>query len=154
MEAVDLFNDRIAPVVLLSSGYTEAAEIQLNQRGVYLQREGDVARTAMIQLGVPAAAIEVFGPAVDNTAAEASVARDIAEERGWERLLVVTANYHTRRSRFAFARVFRDSDIRVRVRGTRYERISPETWWRKPYDARWVSTEVPRLFAYVLGVGE
>lgn len=152
MEAVDLFKEECAPHIVLSSDRMEGAEFQLLERGVRLPRQSDLAREAMLQLGVPPDAVEVFRNPVDNTAQEAAVTRALADERGWKQLLIVTSKYHTRRTRYAFDRAFRGSGIQIRVRGTRYDSISPKRWWAHRVDARWVLMELPKLLAYRLGL--
>ena len=152
MEAVDLYKEGVAASIVLSSDRMEGAEFQLLERGIRLPRHSDLAREAMIRLGVPADRVEVFPGPVDNTAEEASVTRRLATERGWKRLLIVTSKYHTRRTRFAFRREFRGADMMVAVRGTRYDVISPGRWWLRRYDARWVLMEIPKLIAYALGL--
>jgi uncharacterized SAM-binding protein YcdF (DUF218 family) len=152
MEAVELYKEKVAPHIVLSSDRMEGAEFELLARGIRLPRHSDLAREAMIQLGVPPDAVEVIRSPVDNTAQEAIVARSLAAERGWKRLLIVTSKYHTRRARFAFVREFRGSGVEVRMRATRYDRIFPGTWWAHRFDARWVLTELSKLMAYRLGL--
>jgi uncharacterized SAM-binding protein YcdF (DUF218 family) len=91
---------------------------------------------------------------VDNTADEAAQMRTLALARGWKRLIVVTSKYHTRRTRFAFAREFRGTDIRVQVRGSRYDGASPDDWWKHRSDLRYVVSELQKLVAYQLGLSK
>ena len=152
MEALELYKEKTTPHIVLSSDRMEGAEFELLARGIRLPRHSDLAREAMIKLGVPGGAVEVIRSPVDNTAQEAIVARALAAERGWKRLLIVTSKYHTRRARFAFVREFRGSGIEIRMRATRYERIFPGTWWAHRYDARYVLTELSKLAAYRVGL--
>ncbi len=152
LEALHLYQDGTAPAIVLSSDRLEAAEFVLQGRGVSLPRESDLVRDAMIQLGVPPGAVEVFRSSVDNTAQEAAATRQLAVRRHWKRLVIVTSKYHTRRARFAFNRAFRGTGIDIRVRATRYDPITPATWWMHRFDARWVLLEVPKLIAYWLGM--
>ena len=152
LEAVDLYKEKAAPRILLSSGYIEAAESRLRERGIRYPREVDLNREAMIQLGVPAQAIETFPNTVDNTAAEAAVARQIATSHGWRRLIVVTSKYHTRRTLFAFEREFDGTGVRIEVRGTRHEQSRPDEWWKHRPDVRFVISEVIKLTLYRLGL--
>lgn len=152
LEAVELHKEKIAPSILLSAGRIEPAEDALRAQGIRFPREVDLVREAMQQMGVPANAIEAFPDTVDNTAAEATIARDIARARGWRRVIVVTAKYHTRRSLYAFEREFRGTGINVHVRGTRFDTSRPDQWWKHRADTRFVLSEYPKLLAYRLGL--
>jgi uncharacterized SAM-binding protein YcdF (DUF218 family) len=154
LEGVDLYRSRLAPQVVISPGIVEAAEVQLRARGIRYPAEADLATDAMVQLGVPAAAISRLPGSVDNTADEAAQMRTLALARGWKRLIVVTSKYHTRRTRFAFAREFRGTDIRVQVRGSRYDGASPDDWWKHRSDLRYVVSELQKLVAYQLGLSK
>lgn len=152
MEALDLYKDRIAPHIVLSSDRMEGAEFELRRRGIHLPRHSDLVREAMIQLGVPQEAVEVLPSAVDNTASEATDVRAIAIARGWKRLLVVTSKYHTRRARFAFLRASQSTGIDVRIRASRYDGAVPQKWWKYRSDVRYVLSELSKLLAYRLGL--
>jgi hypothetical protein len=39
------------------------------------------------------------------------------------------------------------------MRSTRYEAAEPDNWWRRRRDIRNVVAEVPKLVAYVAGLG-
>ena len=154
LEATDLYREGFAPALVLSSGIIEPAEEQLRERGIEYPRETDLSRSAMVQMGIPAAAITVFPESVDNTAHEATQAHHLARERGWRSIIVVTSKYHTRRARYAFERELGRSGITVQVRGSRYDDAQPDRWWKSRSDFRFVTWEIPKLVAYRLGLGE
>jgi hypothetical protein len=56
------------------------------------------------------------------------VLRRLADRQHWRRVLVVTSNFHTRRARHIFVRVFRDS-ADVRVIAARDSGYDPADWW-------------------------
>ena len=152
LEAVDLYNEKLVPRIVLSAGRIETAEVRLRQRGVRFPREADLMRDAIVQLGVPAASVEVFAEGVDNTAQEAALTRRLASDRGWQRLLIVTSKYHTRRSLFAFRREFAGSGVTIEIKGTRHEDSHPHEWWKHRADFRFVVSELQKLLAYRLGM--
>lgn len=154
LEAVDLYHEHWAPTILLSPGRIERAEEEVRRRGVTFPATSDLIRAAIPQLGVPADALIVMPGSIDNTAQEAAAARRIALDHGWKRLLVVTSKYHLRRTRFAFRREFHGTSIAIAVRASRYDPSTPERWWRTRADARWVTSELQKLIAYRLGLGE
>jgi uncharacterized SAM-binding protein YcdF (DUF218 family) len=153
MEAVDLYKAGYAPVVVLSPGRLEDAEMILKSRGIRYPTVGSLARDAMVQMGVDASAIILPDASVDNTGDEAELLRALAAARGWHSLLVITSKYHSRRAGFAYRREFRDSGISVAVHTTRYDTSDPAHWWRHRPDIRYVLSELQKLIVYRLGVG-
>src|SRR5262249_41646393 len=103
---------------------------------------------------VPAAAVFAPEADVDNTAAEAQLLRTIAVERHWQRVIVVTSKYHTRRSGFAMRRALKDTGVAIVVRAARSDQFEPSGWWRRRADFRTVTGEWQKLIAYRLGLGE
>ncbi len=79
--------------------------------------------------GVPAAAIVTFAHHAENTLGEAQALRGLVAQRHWHRILVVTSNYHTRRARYIFRKVF-PSDVEVLIESARDSDFVPYGWWR------------------------
>jgi uncharacterized SAM-binding protein YcdF (DUF218 family) len=78
--------------------------------------------------GVPAAAIIRFDQRAENTLGEAQALRELAAQRHWHRILVVTSNYHTRRARYIFRKIF-PSDVSVLIESARDTDYDPDRWW-------------------------
>jgi len=78
--------------------------------------------------GVPAAAIITFDQHAENTRSEAEALRDLVAQRHWHRILVVTSNYHTRRARYVFGKIF-PSDVSVLIESARDSDFDPDRWW-------------------------
>jgi uncharacterized SAM-binding protein YcdF (DUF218 family) len=79
--------------------------------------------------GVPPDAVQRMPSLAANTREEAVLLRRLADRQRWRRVLVVTSNYHTRRTRHIYTRVFRDS-ADVRVIAARDGGYAPARWWR------------------------
>jgi uncharacterized SAM-binding protein YcdF (DUF218 family) len=151
LEARDLFKERYAPLILLSAG--QPADIVLARQGVHLPNEAEVARDALTTLGVPADRIDILEGFPDNTADEAKHLRRHAMNRKWRTVIVVTSKLHTRRAALAMRRELDGTSIRIVIRPTRYDDTDPARWWQRRRTIRDVMTELPKLFAYVLGLG-
>ena len=115
--AADLYRAGIAPQIVASgrllrpyAGIAEIMEHDLENRGV------------------PAAAIVKFPHRAASTREEAEALTGLVSARGWKRVLVVTSNYHARRTRFIFGRVFRPN-VTVRVSAARDSEFDPSHWW-------------------------
>jgi uncharacterized SAM-binding protein YcdF (DUF218 family) len=115
--AADLFRHGMAPLVIASgrrlrpyAGIAELMEHDLVERGVPKDKILRVAHNA------------------ENTREEAQALAPLAQERKWRSVIVVTSNYHTRRSRYIFRQVF-PSQIAVRVSGATDGDFDPDHWW-------------------------
>jgi uncharacterized SAM-binding protein YcdF (DUF218 family) len=115
--AADLYRAGIAPQIVASgrllrpyAGVAEMMERDLESRGV------------------PPTSIVKFTHRAANTREEAEALAGLVAGRGWKRVLVVTSNYHARRTRFIFGRVFRPS-VTVGVSAARDSEFDPSHWW-------------------------
>jgi uncharacterized SAM-binding protein YcdF (DUF218 family) len=153
LEARDLFNERYAPLILLSAGRPPDLDTVLARQGVHLQNEAQVARDALTTLGVPADRIEILAGFPDNTADEGRHLRPYAIERKWRTVIVVTSKLHTRRAALAIRRELDGTSIRIVIRPTRYDDTDSARWWQQRKTIRDVMTEMPKLVAYLLGLG-
>jgi uncharacterized SAM-binding protein YcdF (DUF218 family) len=153
LEARDLFNERYAPLILLSPGQPAEIESALVRQGVNLANEAEVARDALTTLGVPADRIDILEGFPDNTADESEHLRSHALSRKWRAVIVVTSKLHTRRAALAMRRALDGAPIRIVIRSTRYDDNDPARWWQRRRTIREVMTELPKLVAYALGLG-
>lgn len=152
LEAYELYKAGYAPLIVLSPGRTEPAERLLRERGIRFPPDVDLEQDALLQLGVPAAAIVATRGYVDNTAQEADLLRALVQSHRWRRVIVVTSKYHTRRSGFAFRRALAGTGAEVVMRASRYDPFDPANWWRTRADFRFTVTEWQKLVLYRFGI--
>jgi len=153
LEAVELYKEGFAPVIVLSPGRPEPGERLLRERGIRFPLEVELQRDALVQLGVPAAAVVATAGYVDNTAQEANLLRAMVEANHWKRVIIVTSKYHTRRSAFAFRRGLEGTGAQPLIRASRFDPSDPARWWRNRSDFRFAGSEWQKLIAYRLGLG-
>jgi uncharacterized SAM-binding protein YcdF (DUF218 family) len=79
--------------------------------------------------GVPQAAIVRFAHHAENTKDETAALAQLISSRGWKRILLVTSNYHTRRSRYLAEREFPAGTV-LRVVAAPDSDYDPHDWWR------------------------
>lgn len=65
-----------------------------------------------------------------STFDEAADALAMASKEGWKRIILVTDEFHTRRSLLAFKKVFEGSEIELQVAGAPNEVFSVDDWWK------------------------
>jgi uncharacterized SAM-binding protein YcdF (DUF218 family) len=137
--AAELYHDGWAPVVVASGRllrpYFSLAEL--------IQRD-------LVSDGVPAKAIVAFPERATHTVTEALALREFCRGRRWRRVLVVTSNYHTRRARYVFRKLFPPS-IEVLVIAAPDESYDPEAWWHSRAGLKIFFTE---LVSYPVAVWE
>ena len=153
LEAVDLYHEGYAPLIVLSPGRPESAERMVRGKGIAFPADSELVRDVMVQLGVPASAIIATDGYVDNTAEEANLLRAMVQAHGWRRVMIVTSKYHTRRAGFAFRRGLEGTGATALIHATRYDPSDPAHWWRYRPDVRFVGSEWQKLFLYRLGLG-
>ena len=65
-----------------------------------------------------------------STFDEAADALTMAQREGWKRVILVTDEFHTRRSLLAFEKVFKGSKVEVQVEGATNEVFGVDDWWQ------------------------
>jgi uncharacterized SAM-binding protein YcdF (DUF218 family) len=84
----------------------------------------------LIERGVPKDKILRVGHDSDSTREEAKTLAQLAKQKKWRSVIVVTSNFHTRRARYIFSCVF-PAEIKIRITGARDGDFDPERWWEK-----------------------
>ena len=117
--AAELFRKGKAPIVVASGRRLRP------MAGIAELMEHD-----LIERGVPKDKIIRLAHDADNTREEAEALTKLAAQRKWHSVIVVTSNYHTRRARYIFHRVF-PQGIEVRMASARDGDFDPQHWWEK-----------------------
>ena len=117
--AAELFREGKAPLVVASGRRLRPSA------GIAELMEHD-----LVERGVPKDKILRFAEDADSTREEAEALAKLARAKKWHKAILVTSNYHTRRARYIFRRVF-PQDIEIRVAGARDGDFDPENWWEK-----------------------
>ena len=117
--AAELFREGKAPLIVASG-----RRLRPNA-GI-----GELMEHDLIERGVPKDKILRFVQDADSTKEEAEALAKLARTKKWHKAIVVTSNYHTRRARYIFRRVF-PQDVETRVASARDGDFDPERWWEK-----------------------
>jgi len=131
--ASELYRQKLAPVVVASGRRLRPSA------GIAELMEHD-----LIERGVPKDRIIRFPHDSDNTREEALALRALVMEKNWHSVIVVTSNYHTRRARYIFQRVF-PSSVTVRVASARDGDFDPEHWWENRKSLKEFTRELAAL---------
>jgi uncharacterized SAM-binding protein YcdF (DUF218 family) len=117
--AADLSRQQVAPVVVASG-----RRLRPNA-GIAELIEHD-----LVERGVPKDKVLRFPHDSSDTIGEAEALARLATERHWSSVIVVTSNYHTRRVRYIFEKIF-PAVIAVSVASARDGEFDTERWWEK-----------------------
>jgi uncharacterized SAM-binding protein YcdF (DUF218 family) len=128
--ASELFRQKLAPTVVASGRRLRPSA------GISELMEHD-----LIERGVPKDRIIRFPHDADSTREEAQALCALVAQHGWRNVILVTSNYHTRRARYIFDRVFPDA-VAVRVASARDGDFDPQTWWQNRKSLKEFSREV------------
>ncbi len=117
--AAELFREGKAPLVVASGRRLRPSA------GIAELMEHD-----LVERGVPKDKILRFPLDGDSTREEAEALAKLAKAKKWHSAIVVTSNYHTRRARYIFRRVF-PRGIEIRIASARDGDFDPDNWWEK-----------------------
>jgi uncharacterized SAM-binding protein YcdF (DUF218 family) len=115
--ASELFRQRLAPGIVASGRRLRPTA------GIAELMEHD-----LIERGVPQDRILRFPHDADNTKEEAEALAPLVAQKHWHSVIVVTSNYHTRRARYIFEKIF-PREVTVRMASARDGDFDPDHWW-------------------------
>lgn len=133
--AAELYRQDLAPTVVAS--------------GVRLRPYAGISELMqhdLIERGVPKEHVVAFAQNADDTREEATALSQLLAERRWKSVIIVTSNYHTRRARFIFRKIF-PQDIRIEVASARDADFDPSNWYEHRRAVKRFAHEVAGLIA-------
>lgn len=161
--ALLIVSDPIEPVdavVVLSGGEGDrlALALEMDQMGYarYLvitdttPAANQQLKREAIASGFPQGDIILTNMQVGSTLDEAIAVRELALNRGWDSVMVVTDPYHSFRTRFIFRRELRGSGVEVYVRPLEGHWFRSPSWFIHPEGWRFAFQEVVKFFSYLV----
>jgi len=149
LETARLYHAGVAPLVLLTRERLRPGAPALRAHGVFLPEEHELAKRALGELGVPAAAIRVVARRATSTTTEArAIARWVCGH-GLRDVVVVTSPSHTRRARLILAQAL-GPGVSLTVRPAPAALFPAEHWWQRRRAMKEVLMEYEKLLAYWL----
>lgn len=137
--AVKLYKQGYASKIIVSGGivYNKTSIAQLMRQ----QAE---------ELGVPSENI-ILEDKADSTFENAIYSRDILLKNDFRSAIIVTSNYHTRRSKLIFNKVFSGTNIQLTYCASEGEYFDQSKWWLSNKSAMIVINEYIKFVGYALG---
>ena len=114
---------------------------------------GELARQQAAVLGISPTQIVVVsnrspagrGLLLDSTLSESRLLLAECQKRNFRTIIVVTSNFHTRRAKRIFDRLFKDAGIRVLMHPSADMSFRVDHWWTRRADARMWLLEMEKL---------
>ena len=148
MAAADYFEEGLAPLVFLSRGGLEEAELV---KGMNLEDTGNwgLTRKILLERGVPPDKIIMDAVHVDSTLDEARRVKIFLDGRARTKLLLVTSRYHSRRAAAIFRGILGDRAEVISL-PSKYDPFDPDNWWRHRTMAKRAVLEFQKMFLWSL----
>jgi len=89
----------------------------------------DLMKRDLVEHGVPADAVVPFTHKADDLRDEATAVCEFVAAHGWKKILLVTSNYHTRRSQYIYVHKLPSSDQLLTVAAPDSD-YDPNYWWK------------------------
>jgi uncharacterized SAM-binding protein YcdF (DUF218 family) len=140
MESAKLYHEGWAPEVWLTHPAL-ADELAFRSLGIEYHAEDYYNTQVLEKLGVPASAIRVLPEGILNTAGEELAIATELKKAGGARIIIVTSEPHTRRTRAIWHALVGDAPELI-IRGAPEDAYDAGRWWRNTHDAESVSHEV------------
>jgi vancomycin permeability regulator SanA len=115
--AADLYHEGRAPLIVASGRMLRP------YAGI-----GELMQRDLTDRGVPTSAILIYRHNASDTLDEAQTLRGLVVQKGWRHVVIVTSNYHTRRARYIFGKVF-PLGVQVDVAAAKDPAFDIADWW-------------------------
>jgi uncharacterized SAM-binding protein YcdF (DUF218 family) len=116
-KAADLYHEGRAPHIVASGRMLRP------YAGV-----GELMQRDLTDRGVPTSAIEIYRHNAADTLDEAQTFRSLVVTKKWHHVVIVTSNYHTRRARYIYQKMF-PFGVQVDVASAKDPQFDVSDWW-------------------------
>lgn len=144
---VELVQKEFAPTLWVTD------EREGNSRFAHLYPSNlEFAQAVLAEAGVqaPVEVIPSLKGGATSTFDEAYDTRVWAEARGWNRVILVTDAFHTRRALYAFEKIFEGSPVQLQMSAAPNEVYTEENWWTSDVGLQHYLTEGLKYPVYLL----
>lgn len=149
LEAVQLIEEGYADRVFIPREDPLEGIRVLHARGAVYPESRELVFEMLSALGLPSEALASSDIPAGSIAGEALLVRNVAIAEGYRKIIVVTSPQQSRRAWIAFRHFFKDTDVGIIVRPTRFSGFQPDNWWKSRYYLRDVMLEYLKIVWYL-----
>ena len=144
-EAARLYQKGLATRILVLNVRSNATD----ELGITIP-ETELAIFLLLKKEVPESAITVIGHGVSNTHDECIAVRHWAEENKPKRLIFPTEPFHTRRVKWFFQKILKETGTEVRTEAVPAKEYSAANWWQNEKGVVAFQNEVLKFGYYLV----
>jgi len=134
LEAADLVHNGVANRVAVFDDPPSSVDREFLRRGLPYDDRGATAARQLHLLGIEN--IEPIPRATTGSEQEGEILPGWCEEHGYHTAVLVTSSDHSRRLNRILRRSMHGDELRVIVRGSRYSKFNPDSWWKSRDEVR------------------
>lgn len=134
-------------VELYKKGYAKRIIMSGGGRLTSKLTDADLMQVEAVDLGVPPS-VMLKDDQSESTYENAVNVKKIILEHRLKSFLLVTSNYHTRRSRDVFEHVFKGTDVNIITVSAPDPKFSPTAWWKQHEGQQKALTELANMIIY------
>ncbi len=109
--------------------------------------EAELTRNKMIRCGVDSTRIEALNQGTSSQE-EAEAILHYAQTHPCKKITIISGQYHLRRLRMTYDRVFADSGIEIRFYGAKEKDFNPDYWWTSESGLIYTNNEYIKILYY------
>ncbi|MBC8061695.1 MAG: YdcF family protein [Clostridiaceae bacterium] len=138
--SIKLYNEGNSNMLLFSGGNTD---------NKYGEKEAEVMEKEAIYFNIPRENIMLEDKSI-STYENAMFTKKILIEHGFKSAIIVTSNYHMRRSRLVFNKTFKNTGIKLTFCSVEDTEFNPKWWFTKYHSINIVLSEYAKIVGYFL----
>ena len=148
--AGDMYGERMATAASLAKSKLVPRVLVSGPHGVYETWESDLAIEWAVKQGSPRDWFVPVHMDADSTVEEAKILIPWLREHQMKRIIVVTSNFHTRRSGAIWRSLAKDFDVRIAAAPCR--EFDPDQWWKTRRGRKTFALEWQKTLAWWVGL--
>lgn len=147
LEVVRLFKMGYADNIIVSAALEDDYIRKLKDYFVEIPTGQERLFSILLQLGVPEEKIFMDKQAPGGgTEAELKRIENVMKERGYNKIIIITNWWHTKRTYLMAREIFKKDNLKFFVLSSKNNVSSFSNWWKHRYESLYVFEEFPKLF--------
>ena len=149
IEAVDIYNQGFAPLIIISKYPKPEGYKYLEQRNISFPEGHNINRSIALSLGIPENSILITNYRAASTLEELILLKNFCLEKNIKKIILVSTKSHTKRISKIFSDIAGDK-IKGILRYTGYDSYNPDRWWKDRHSLRQTMFEYQKLLHHLV----